>query len=653
MDIVTPGKAAETDISKITEFVHKTNESRVIFNRQAMVNVMFLYGKQHFSLSRANQGPSVGQRIVWELENQKNKDAIRCTYNYILPLFRSVYSRLIRQKANVHAMPTTSTQDDRDAARVSKEVAEDFWQNCNRNNPWLRDKFTGMQAVLMRLIIYKMALGIGHLVPFYNPKSRAFVYQAPNQPGMQGEIIEADVGNAEVRVVSPLDMFRDRFNRFSVEVMFISPEEVEYYWDKKVLPSEVDEDDTSVKIRRMLEGTDAEKMDKDGVRIYRKLCIPSAEYPRGQEIVCTDKEEIYRGELPPEARQRIQNYDFMYQDLGFASAGQGIIEQVIQPQQDINFNAGRIKQHSKLMAGKILVPRSADGGSSISSKFDDIVGQIIYYTMGRKPTMETPPPIPEHYYKNIQMAKEFMEGLMNSHDVSMGRTPGQVNSGVGIQNLSEIDNSMIAPELIMFEQKLGFFAEAVLDICQEKYLEPRLLSITGKDMAFEVKSFIGSDLMGQKNIQIKMGSNFPLDPQQRTEYILMLKDQGFISPERCKELLEFNDVDGAFTSLDESGAKQDILNILEGQPVVEDKDIQMGASGVAVRDFEDHTIYLKVINDFRKSTQYAEQTPEIRASIDLLASIHQQYLLQEAQAAQQMGAPLQSAQPTQPQGAAK
>lgn len=638
MELVN-GDADKNSISKITDTIHKMNEARLMWNRQALINVMFLYGKQHFNLSRANQGPSVGQRIVWELENQKNKDAIRCTSNYILPLFRSVYSRLIRQKANVHAQPTTSTQEDRDAARVSKEVAEDFWQNCNRNNPWLRSEFTGMQAVLMRLILYKMTIGIGHLVPYFNPKSKAFVYQEPRQPGpgQKGNIFEADVGNAEVRVVSPLNMFKDRFQRFAIERRFISPEQV---WDEygvDVAPSDVDEDDTEVKIRRMLEGTDAEKMDKDGVYVYRKLCVPSKEYKNGRELVCTDKEILYDGELPTEARSRIQNYEFRYQDLGFCSTGQGIIEQVVGLQQDYNFNLSRIKQHTKLMAGKILVPRGADGGNSISSKFDDIIGQIIFYTMGRKPTMETPPPVPDHYYKNLMQIRNDMEGLMNSHDVSLGRDPSQVKSGVGISNLAEIDNSQIAPELVMFEQKLGFFAEAVLDIAQEKYNEPRLLSISGEDMALEVKSFIGSDLMGQKNVQIKMGSNFPLDPTQRTQYILMLKHEGFISPEKAKELLEFDDIDGAFNTLDMNGAKQDILNIIDGQEVIIDPMHPMG--GVAARDYEDHTTYLKVINDFRKGTSYQKLDPMIRAKIDEYASQHQQMLLSEQRAAAEMNTP--------------
>ena len=634
MEILKDGN--ESRVAKITETVKKMTESRVAFNRQALVNVMFLYGKQHFNLSRRNQGPSAGQRIIWELENQKNKDAIRCTSNYILPLFRSVYSRLIRQKATVFAQPTTSTQEDRNAARVSKEVAEDFWMNCNKDNPWLRNDFTGMQAVLMRLILYKMTLGIGYLTPYFNPKARAFVLN-PGVMGLKPEVFEAEVGAVETRAVSPLNMFRDNFGRFDIERRFLSPEQVWYEFGKEVKPSDVDEDDTEVRIMRMLEGTEAERIDKDGVYVYRKLCAPSKEYKDGLEIICTDTEVLYEAPLPPEAKGRIQNYEFRYQDLGFMNRGQGIIEQVIPLQEDYNFNLSRIKQHSKLMAGKILVPREADGGNSISTKFDDMIGQIIFYTFGRKPTFENPPPVPEHYYRNLQQIRIDMEGLMNSHDVSMGRTPGQVSSGVGISNLAEIDQSMIAPELMMFEQKLGFFTEAVLDIVQQRYSEPRILNISGSDLALEVKSFVGSDLMGQKNVQIKMGSNFPLDPKQRTEYILMLKKEGFISPERCKELLEFNDVDGAFTSLDEASAKQEILNIIEGQEVVTEEDLGMGASGVVARGFEDHTVHLTVINNFRKTSQYRELDAMKRANIDKLASMHQQFLLQEQQAAAQMG----------------
>jgi len=159
------------------------------------------------------------------------------------------------------------------------------------------------------------------------------------------------------------------------------------------------------------------------------------------------------------------------------------------------------------------------------------------------------------------------------------------------------------------------------------------LSISGEDLAFEIKSFIGSDLFGQKRIQIRMGSNFPLDKTERTQYILMLKKEGFVSPERAKELLEFTDIDGAFKSLDETAAKQDILNIIEGN------------MEVIAEPFEDHTIFLKVINDFMKGSVYTKLPVQVRERIKQWQAQHQEYLLMEMQSAQSMGAPMQTAQP--------
>lgn len=633
MEILTPGVASKEEISKIKESVHKINEARMEWNRQCLINVMFLYGKQHFSMSRASHGvQSVGQSLVWELEKANANRAIRRTCNYILPLFRSLYSRLIRQKANVHAQPTTSMQSDRDAARVSKEILEDFWQNCNRNNPWLRDEYSGMQSILMKLILYKMTIGMGELIPYFNPKAETMLFdQSSNQS------FRASVGEAEVRVVMPINMFRDRFNRFAIERRFISPEQVAYEFDVDVSPSEVDEEDYGVRVRRALDGSDSEKLDKDGVYLYHKYCVPTKEYPNGKVMVCTDDKIVFDGDLPSESRGRIPAFQFRYQDLGFSQSSQGCIEQVIDPQQDLNFTVSRIAQHKKLLTGKILVPK----GAELNIKHDDSVGQIIQYALGRKPTMEPAPSVPAYFYEEIKRIRETMEALMNSHDVSMGRTPGQVNSGVGISNLSEMDNAQIAPELIIFEQKLGFFGEYVLDIIQEKYNERRLLSISGENMGIEVKSFIGSDILGQKNIVIKMGSNFPLDKTERTNYILMLKNEGFISPERAKELLEFTDVDGAFKSLDEQGAKQDILNIIENR------------GEVGAEPFEDHTIHLKVINDFRKGSSYQNLDMSLRQRIDALAEEHQQYLLAEQQAAAGMGAPLPPSAQPQMNGASK
>ena len=183
---------------------------------------------------------------------------------------------------------------------------------------------------------------------------------------------------------------------------------------------------------------------------------------------------------------------------------------------------------------------------------------------------------------------------------------------------------MISPELITFEMTLSKVGECILDIIKEKYIEPRLLSISGDDMAYEVNSFLGSDLYGQKRVKIRMGSDLPQSRAERESVVYGRLNLGLITPDQAKKMLEFGDVDEK--PLDETGAKQDILNIISDNGSVE----------VMAEQFEDHTIRLKVINDFRKGSKYAKLDEEKKARIDDLAQQHQNFLLSEQEAARGM-----------------
>lgn len=634
MEIITPGVEEKGLAGNVVELTKKHDDARNELRRQWLVNVMFLYGKHHFTMHRrAGNGEEIlSQRIAWEIESMRNNKAMRRTSNYILPLFRSVYSRLISMKANINASPTTSMDRDRDAARVANEVGNDFWENCNKNNPWMQMEFPGMQGVLMKLVMFQMTMGNGYLFPKFNRKAKTMLYDQQSK-----NIFEAAVGEAEADVDSVMNVFKDRYNRHVIHRRYICPEQVEYEFDQKVDPEKIDENSTESKIMRLLEGEGNEKDDSgQGLYVYSKYCIPTSEYPQGRVIHCTKNKVLADEALPTWCRGKIPVIESRYQDLGFMSGGQGMIEQLVDLQQDYNYTITRIAHLKKTGAGKILAPR----GAKLSAKWDDEINQIIYYASGRKPEYMAPATVPAYLYEEIKRIREDMENLANSHDSSMGRNPSQVKSGVGIQNLADIDNSMIAPEMIMFEHKLSRFMEIELDIMQENYNERRLLDISGDDLAFEVKSFIGSDLFGQKKIMIRMGSGLPTNKTDRQNYIIMLRDKGFIGTDRAKDLLEFGDLDGIYTGLDETKAKQDILNIIDGN------------WQVIAEPWEDHTIFLKVINDFRKGTKYEKLPPELRAAIDDLASQHQEMLLGEQKAASNLGGGLPpAAQPPQPAGA--
>jgi len=613
-------------ISGIKQEITKHDNGRQMYKRQAMQNVLFLYGRHYHTISKNHFSNELIDTIAADLEARSNRNKIQRTSNYILPLYRSLLARLQRQQANIHAKPTTSQESDRDAARVSKEVAEHFWQNCNRSNPWTENGLSGMQMVLLKLNTYQLTLGGGYLIPVFNPKALDFMYN-----DVTGSITEAEVGAVEVRVESPLNIFRDRFGRWVIHRRHISPEQVFYEFDKDVDPEPQNDDLIESRILMILEGAMQEEK-KEGVYVYDKYCLPTKDYPEGR-LISVGGETILRDDiLPPEYKKRLPPVQILYQDLGFSPLGQGAIEQAIDSQRDYNETLTRISQYKRNLTGKVLAPR----GANLSAKYDDQVGQIVYHSLGFRPTMENGASIPAYFFKEIERIRRDMEDVMSSHDTSIGRTPKGVKSGVGIDALSENDMTQIAPELVMQERKLGYFTETVLDIMVARYQERRLLDISGEDLAYEMKSFIGSDLMGQKKIEIRLGSSLPAGKEARQAFIMNLADRGYISQARAKELLEFADVEGIYKTLDEIGAKNDLLNIIEDNGIV------------IAEPWEDHTIRLKVINDFRKGSTYAKLDEQKRAAINDLARQHGDYLLLEQQAAAQQGGALPAA--AQPQG---
>lgn len=608
-------------IKDVKQTVKQIDEGRSEFKKQALVNIMFLYGKHHFDLkSNRSNVSAIDQRIIWEIESIRKASSVRRVSNYILPLFRSIYSRMIRMKANVNVEPTTSTERDREAAKVSQECLENFWENCNQGNIWLAQDFSGMQPIIMKIVLYMLSLGNGYLFPYFNPKANTLVYDKK-----RNDTIALDAGEAEIRTISPLNMFRDRFGRSFTERRFLSPEQVYYEFEKEVNPIQTEMDLVEQQVRRLLEGQIDEESEKEGVYVYTKFCLPEKKYSKGRMIVCTDNELLFNDNIPEEYDSKIPMFNCKYQDLGFTSHAQGAIEQVVDLQQDYNETLTRISTYKNNMSGKLLNPR----GSKLSSKFDTEVGQIVNYNKGFKPSYEPGAAIPSYIVNELMRIRRDMEDAMNSHDTSMGR-PGGVKSGVAIDSLSENDFSMISPELITFEMTLSKAAACVVNIMKSKYLESRLLSISGENMAYEVNSFKGSDIHGQKRVKIRMGSGLPESKIERQTYLFKLKEAGVISPAELREYLEFGDINGVYTTLDETGAKMDILNIIENKGQIE----------VLAEPFEDHVIRLKVINDFRKGSKYAKLPPEQRKDIDDLAQQHQNFLMGEQEAANNMGQPL-------------
>lgn len=605
----------ETDLAKLKKDVETVRTFRQANERQAIINIAFLYGIQHFDLDR-KAAVGTEDRIVWELKNIERKKKQLRTANYILPLFRSMFSKFVMMKSTVEIEPTTITQRDKDTARISNEVAEDFWDTVNKNNPSaIAKREVGMRMINAKRVKYMMATGHGYLIPHFNPNTLSTAF-------LNGESVNSEIGEVEVKVKSLFDVFVDRYNRWFVYRERMPVDMIEEQYGVIVEPESEDMETAENRLSRMLnDGADAFE-DKEAATVYTRYQIKSKKYPNGRMVVYTVSKILSDGDLPDEYKGRLPLFDFRYLDFLFSPYAQGFVDQLISLQEEYNFTLSRIASYKKFLTGKVMNPK----GSKLSSKYDDEVGQILTYEQGFKPSYEAGSSVPSYLFEDLSRIRKDMEDISCVHDSSMGRNTAGVKSGVAMENLKDFDDTQAGPEIMTDEQQLGLFVEMCLDIMAVKYTEPRILSIAGENLAVEVNSFKGADLIGNRRVKVSLGSIMPTSKSARQEFITKMLGLGVIDVNKAKELLEFGDVDGIWYSLDRQAARQENINL-----------IRFSNEEIVAEPWEDHTTHLKVHQDFMKSSQFEKLPPEVRQKFIVHTGEHQQMLLAESQAAGSMG----------------
>ncbi len=625
-DVLVPGE--DVIIKDIVEKKNLIQKARNIFEKQWIVNLAFLYGKQHFIAESSKVTTGLEERILWELKSEERKNKTKRSSNYILPLYRSLLARLLMMKANINVEPTTSTEEDKSAARVSQEVLEDHWQMVNKANPLLCKKTGGMLRILAKLFASLLSCGKGYLLPYFNPKTVAKAY-------LNNEVIPGEIGEVETKIYTPFDVFQDRLGMHIIiqEVLPIS--KIKEQYGVEVKADQLTSTDPEQELLSMLEGNSEKAELKDGAKVYQYFEIPTGDNPQGKYQICTATKMILDTTLPSEYKNRIPLFEFDYLDLLMSTFPQSAIEQVISLQEEYNYTLSRLHAYKKWFAGKLKVPKKC----KLETKYNDEIGQIIYYDQGfGEPHFEAPPTSEAVNFllQELMRIRKDMEDIMGVHDSNMSPARQAGKSGVSIQNLNELDNSQLMPVLMGIETQLEFYCEMVLDIIEAKYTEPRIVAITGENLGADVATFTGQNVSGQRRIKISLGSALPMSKSERQQFLMLLADKGYIDRSKALELMEFGDLAGVYISVDENAQKQEINEMMKGVESVP-------------QQLDYHPTHIKIIEDFIKGEQFKKLDPKIQQMMMQHYGIHQKYLQVEQQAAQQMmgGVEAQGGQPPQ------
>jgi hypothetical protein len=227
--------------------------------------------------------------------------------------------------------------------------------------------------------------------------------------------------------------------------------------------------------------------------------------------------------------------------------------------------------------GRVIVDKNS-GVRVITNQHGDFVEK----NRGAEVRFDTPPPAPGSFQQQINNCLRYIEDLGGSHDISLGRIPTGIKSGIGIAELKQADASNSSDLVDNLEYFLVEVGHKILKEISENYEVPKVIKDLG--LGGDVKHFavvgerganrrknkrnvkIGVDdfdlaIIGSNNeVRVTIGSWLAYTKTARQERIKELFNSGLIDQKTALQHLEFSDID----TIIEDVRKEEILKKFRG-----------------------------------------------------------------------------------------
>lgn len=585
---------------KLCEFVKgriedvRSNASRIAHEGIWLTNIAYLLGFDsiYYDVNMRQFRPATGQFM------RRHKISV----NRILPSTQNRAARLTKNPPRYDVRPKSTSEEDRDAARLALYLVNQVWdvQYINKKR--------------LELVMWLQQCGhsyfktcwdrtLGPKVPYIHPTT-----------GQKRMIPQGDI---RVDVVNAFEVFPDPLAKSMDELTWLVHAKVRpihYFRDHYDNGHLVKPEDvwlTSLQYEGRINSFNSQTGGATGVNPLLKHCAielslyeaPSYRHENGRMIVCANDVLLKDEELPID-------------EIGFSKfddvmiAGKYYSESVIthaRPIQD-QYNrtiSQRANWTNQLLAGKYRAPR---GSSLIKEAFNDQPEVIEYDPVpgAGPPEAISIPNIPQYAYQEDDYLMGMMDNIFGLSEPSQGQLPSASIPAIGLQFLVEQDMTRIGVITEQHEFAYAATGRHILKYAEKYYTMPRILRMAGKNMEYTVKEFIGSEIQGNNDVVVIKGSTIPGSKVLKRQEIINLHQGGYLGNpqdpkvlENVLNMLEYGDIQEAWKdhSLDMGQIKKHINMIEEGiKP--------------PVSEFDNHPLFLQELNRYRKSDKFALLMPE-------------------------------------------
>lgn len=602
---------SQKDEAKLVQWVQgqykRMKDARGPVERQWYLNMAFFYGRQN--VQWISSATSVSGYKLYTPPAPPWR--VRLVINKVRSIIRTELAKVTSQKPMFTVVPATSEEEDYIAAKAAEQIFKSLYQTKK------------LQRVIKQAEWWTLVCGVGFIKCFWdrdaldelNNAQGDIQYEAITPfhilvPDLREQDIEQQpyIIHAQTKTV---DWVKARYHRT------ISGKKIE---PNTTSSSEIIED-------AFLNMIGAKSNINDEVLVLEVWIKPGGhpDFPRGGLItVVGDQIAQVWGAVED------QSYPYSHGKYPFAKLehipsgkfySTSVIEDVIPIQREYNRTRSQIVESKNRMTRPQLL---AQEGSVDAKKITSEPGQVITYKPGYQPP--TPLPLqnlPAYVFQSLELLQTDLDDISSQHEITRGQTPPQVTAATAISYLQEQDDSKLSHTIETLEDGVEKIGKLTLSYVSDYWTTERLVTVMGRDGAFEAERYKGADLKGYNDVRVEAGSALATSKAAKQAFIMDLMKNQLIPADKGLEILDLAGIDRLYEDLqmDIRQAQRENLRMADG-------------ANVPPNTWDNHGIHIDRHNQFRKSEQFEQLDDATKAIFEQHVLTHQ--LQQRNEMMQQM-----------------
>lgn len=218
------------------------------------------------------------------------------------------------------------------------------------------------------------------------------------------------------------------------------------------------------------------------------------------------------------------------------------IKDLISPNKSLDKVASQIESYiQRMLAGKYIVKRWVE-----VSTVTDRGAEKITYKGNTPPVMQNLAPLPSTPFQYISNLEGWIEEFGGIREASLGRAPGSLQSGKGLEALQAADAATVAEPIENLELFLSEIAEFILETISDSTITTETI-FDGKENINYIGSIAGIEpewavVVEPRKVKVVIVPELAYTEEAKKELIFKLAEAQIIDPETLMEYLNISNI---------------------------------------------------------------------------------------------------------------